>query len=65
MEAQNQVLQRIEKIITSQKVAVLGTSRKNEPYSCLVAFVFTRTLREIVFATMRKQPKYQNMMANP
>jgi nitroimidazol reductase NimA-like FMN-containing flavoprotein (pyridoxamine 5'-phosphate oxidase superfamily) len=65
MEAHNQVLQRIEKIINSQKIAVLGTSRKNEPYSCLVAFVSTKNLKELIFATMRRRLKYQNMMANP
>jgi nitroimidazol reductase NimA-like FMN-containing flavoprotein (pyridoxamine 5'-phosphate oxidase superfamily) len=59
------ILKRIEKIIESQKIAVLGTSQKNEPYSCLVAFVLTENLKEIIFATKRKRLKYQNMVANP
>jgi nitroimidazol reductase NimA-like FMN-containing flavoprotein (pyridoxamine 5'-phosphate oxidase superfamily) len=64
MDSKN-ALQRIEKTIKSQKIAVLGTSRENEPYSCLVAFAFAEDLKEIIFATKRKRLKYQNMMVNP
>ena len=56
---------RIRKVIESQKIAVLGTSKDDEPYSCLVAFAMTYDLKELIFATMRQRLKYRNIMANP
>ena len=54
MSINEQVKKRINKLLDSQKIAVLGTSKSDEPYSCLVAFAFSDDLSEFVFATMRK-----------
>ncbi|MFW9787676.1 MAG: pyridoxamine 5'-phosphate oxidase family protein [Candidatus Thorarchaeota archaeon] len=65
MEINPEVMKRIEKVLASQSIAVLGTSKDNEPYSSLVGFVVTEGMRELVFATMRQRLKYKNMAANP
>ncbi len=65
MDANREVKSRINEILSTQTIAVLGTAKNDEPYSCLVAFAATEDLKELVFATMRKRLKYQNIMANP
>ena len=65
MDFDPKVRDRIINVLNSQKIAVLGTSKEDEPYSCLVSFAFTEDLKKIVFATMRQRLKYQNMIANP
>jgi nitroimidazol reductase NimA-like FMN-containing flavoprotein (pyridoxamine 5'-phosphate oxidase superfamily) len=65
MEINPEVKKRIDKVLDSQSIAVLGTSRDDEPYSCLVGYAMTTDLKEIVFATMRQRLKYENMKANP
>ena len=65
MELNSEVKKRIDKVLASQGIAVLGTSKDDEPYSSLVGFVVTENLRELVFATMRERLKYRNMVANP
>ena len=65
METNREVRSRINEILDTQSIAVLGTTKNDEPYSCLVAFAVTEDLKELVFATMRKRLKYQNIMANP
>jgi nitroimidazol reductase NimA-like FMN-containing flavoprotein (pyridoxamine 5'-phosphate oxidase superfamily) len=65
MEINPEVKKRIDKVLDSQSIAVLGTSKDNEPYSSLVGYVVTDDLRELVFATMRQRLKYENMAANP
>lgn len=65
MDLNPEVAKRIERVLSSQSIAVLGTSKDDEPYSSLVGFVVTDDLRELVFATMRQRLKYQNMAANP
>jgi nitroimidazol reductase NimA-like FMN-containing flavoprotein (pyridoxamine 5'-phosphate oxidase superfamily) len=52
-------------LLDSQLVAVLSTSSRGEPYSCLVSFEMTKDLRHLVFATMRQRLKYRNIMSNP
>lgn len=65
MEISPKVRNRIESVLSSQKIAVLGTSKNGEPYSCLIAFTITDDLKEMVFATMRQRLKYANIIANP
>jgi len=65
MEIKPEVRERIIRVLKSQKIAVLGTSQKDEPYSCLVSFAFTEKLDKLIFSTMRQRLKYRNMMANP
>lgn len=65
MEIHPEIQKRISNVLENQRIAVLGTSKDNEPYSCLVAFAMTDDLKELVFATMRQRLKYRNIMANP
>ena len=65
MEISPKVRNHIDSVLSSQKIAVLGTSNDGEPYSCLIAFAITEDLKELVFATMRQRLKYENIMANP
>jgi nitroimidazol reductase NimA-like FMN-containing flavoprotein (pyridoxamine 5'-phosphate oxidase superfamily) len=65
MDLNPEVKKRIDKVLKSQRIAVLGTSKNNEPYSSLVGFVVTEDLQELIFATMRQRMKYRNMDANP
>ena len=65
MDMNPEVKKRIDKVLKSQSIAVLGTSKDDEPYSSLVGFVVTDDLRELVFATMRQRLKYRNIEANP
>ncbi|MFW9960733.1 MAG: pyridoxamine 5'-phosphate oxidase family protein [Candidatus Thorarchaeota archaeon] len=65
MGTNSDVVQRIKKVIDSQSVAVLGTSRNDEPYSCLVAYAATDDVNHFFFATMRERLKYRNLSINP
>ena len=65
MEIKPEVRERIIRVLKSQKIAVLGTSKNDEPYSCLVSFAFTEELDHLIFSTMRQRMKYRNMIANP
>jgi nitroimidazol reductase NimA-like FMN-containing flavoprotein (pyridoxamine 5'-phosphate oxidase superfamily) len=65
MEINPEVKKRIDRVLDSQSIAVLGTSRDDEPYSSLVGFVVTEDLRVLIFSTMRQRLKYRNMAANP
>lgn len=65
MELNPEVKKRIDKVLESQRIAVLGTSKDDEPYSSLVGFVVTDNMEELVFATMRQRLKYKNLVANP
>ena len=57
--------ERIKKTLDSQNIAVLATSKNDEPYSCLVGFEVADAFRTFLFATMRQRLKYRNIMANP
>jgi nitroimidazol reductase NimA-like FMN-containing flavoprotein (pyridoxamine 5'-phosphate oxidase superfamily) len=65
MGRNDDVMQRIKKVIASQSIAVLGTSKNDEPYSCLVAYAMTENIDQFIFATMRQRLKYKNLSANP
>ncbi|MHA1949503.1 MAG: pyridoxamine 5'-phosphate oxidase family protein [Candidatus Thorarchaeota archaeon] len=65
MDLNPEIKKRIDKVLNSQRIAVLGTSKDGEPYSCLVGFALTEDLKELVFATMRERLKYRQMEANP
>ncbi|TFG14671.1 hypothetical protein EU537_03100 [Candidatus Thorarchaeota archaeon] len=55
----------VSNVFSNQRIAVLGVSKNDDPYSCLVAFVVTDDLRYVIFATMRARKKYRYMQANP
>jgi nitroimidazol reductase NimA-like FMN-containing flavoprotein (pyridoxamine 5'-phosphate oxidase superfamily) len=57
--------QRIEKLFTSQKLAVLSSYGKRQPYASLVAFAATEDLKYIFFATTRSTRKYENLTSEP
>jgi len=65
MEIHPTIRHHITEVLGAQRIAVLGTSKDDEPYSCLVAYAMTEDLKELVFATMRQRLKYRNIMANP
>jgi nitroimidazol reductase NimA-like FMN-containing flavoprotein (pyridoxamine 5'-phosphate oxidase superfamily) len=51
-------------LFSRQKLASLATSKGEQPYTSLVAFVSTDNLRAILFATDKNSTKYSTMMAN-
>jgi len=52
-------------LFSSQRLAVLATQSKEQPYGNLVAFVATNDLKHILFATTRATRKYANISENP
>lgn len=52
-------------LLKSQKLAVLSTHRKGQPYASLVVFAATDDLKQILFATTRATRKYDNIMQDP
>jgi nitroimidazol reductase NimA-like FMN-containing flavoprotein (pyridoxamine 5'-phosphate oxidase superfamily) len=51
----------IREVLDSQGVAVLSTRGEKFPHACLVAFVFSPDLDQIIFATSRSSRKYNNI----
>ncbi len=57
--------EKIRKLFTKQRFAVLATQNGNEPYTSLVAFSTKEDLSQIIFATLRQTRKYTNILHNP
>ena len=55
----------VKSVLASQKLAVLATHQKGQPYTSLVAFAATADLKNLLFATIRATRKYANVMADP
>lgn len=55
---------RLQKLFRSQKLGVLATQQKENPYTNLIAFAGSDDLRQIVFATAKSTRKYENMISN-
>lgn len=55
----------VRSLLSSQLLAVLGTSGRNGAHSSLVAFASTRNLKHIFFATARATRKYANLKRDP
>jgi nitroimidazol reductase NimA-like FMN-containing flavoprotein (pyridoxamine 5'-phosphate oxidase superfamily) len=55
----------LQKLFSSQLLAVLGTQSQSGPYGNLVAFAVTDDLKTLLFATTRSTRKYDNLMGNP
>jgi nitroimidazol reductase NimA-like FMN-containing flavoprotein (pyridoxamine 5'-phosphate oxidase superfamily) len=55
------IKQRLNELFSSQKLAVLSTHDKGQPYSSLVCFASTDDLKQIMFATSRNTRKYANL----
>ena len=55
----------IEKVLSSQRLAVLSTERYGQPYSSLMAFAHSTDLTSIVVATGRATRKHVNLIQEP
>ena len=65
MEKSSQLKEFLKGLFSSQRLAVLATQSKEQPYGNLVAFVATNDLKHILFATTRATRKYANISENP
>ena len=65
MERTSQLKEFLRDLFASQRLAVLATQRKSQPYGSLVAFIATNDLRHLLFATTRATRKYANLSKNP
>lgn len=52
----------LQKLFSTQLLAVLGTQGQGGPYGNLVAFAVTDDLKSLLFATARSTRKYDNLM---
>ncbi|MBN2320999.1 MAG: pyridoxamine 5'-phosphate oxidase family protein [Acidobacteria bacterium] len=55
----------LQKLFSSQLLAVLGTQSQSGPYGNLVAFAVTEDLKTLLFATTRSTRKYDNLKETP
>jgi uncharacterized protein YhbP (UPF0306 family) len=55
---------KLKKLFSSQKLGVLATQRKKNPYTSLVAFACSDDMRKIVFATPKTTRKFANILSN-
>jgi nitroimidazol reductase NimA-like FMN-containing flavoprotein (pyridoxamine 5'-phosphate oxidase superfamily) len=65
MEKTSQLKEFLKNLFPSLKLAVLATQSKKQPYGNLVAFVATKDLKHLLFATTRATRKYTNISENP
>jgi nitroimidazol reductase NimA-like FMN-containing flavoprotein (pyridoxamine 5'-phosphate oxidase superfamily) len=59
-----EMLDLIRNLLESQRLAVLSTQNRGQPYSNIVAIAATDDLRHLLFATTRATRKYANLMAD-
>ena len=52
-------------LFSSQRLAVLATQNRRQPYGNLVAFMATKDLKHLLFATTRATRKFVNISKNP
>lgn len=64
MENTEYVKQRLRELFASQRLAVVSTNNKGQPYASLVGFVATEDLKHLIFATARTTRKYANLTDN-
>lgn len=55
----------LKNLFSSQRLAVLATQSRKQPYGSLVAFIATDDLKKLLFATARATRKYANISRNP
>jgi len=55
----------LKDLFSSQRLAVLATQSRRQPYGNLVAFMATEDLKHLLFATTRATRKYANISRNP
>jgi len=56
---------KLKKLFSSQKLGVLATLQKKNPYTSLIAFACSDDMRQFVFATPKATRKFANMISNP
>jgi nitroimidazol reductase NimA-like FMN-containing flavoprotein (pyridoxamine 5'-phosphate oxidase superfamily) len=64
LKEKEQIRKILLELFSSQKLAVLGTHQRGQPYGSLVAFAATPDLKSIVFATTRATRKFANLQAD-
>jgi nitroimidazol reductase NimA-like FMN-containing flavoprotein (pyridoxamine 5'-phosphate oxidase superfamily) len=65
MEKITRLREFLKDLFSSQRLAVLATQSKKQPYGNLVAFMATNDLKHLLFATTRATRKYANISSNP
>jgi len=64
LKEKEQIRKILLELFSSQKLAVLGTHQRGQPYGSLVAFAATPDLKSLVFATTRATRKFANLQAD-
>jgi len=57
-------IEKLEDLLQSQRFAVIATQGEREPYTNLVAFIHSKDLKQIIFATSKNTKKYDNIVKN-
>ena len=65
MEDAGKLKHTVGELLRSQKLAVLSTHNKGQPYASLVVFAATEDLKHLLFATTRATRKYDNLSHDP
>jgi nitroimidazol reductase NimA-like FMN-containing flavoprotein (pyridoxamine 5'-phosphate oxidase superfamily) len=65
MERTARLREFLKDLFSSQRLAVLATQNRRQPYGNLVAFMATDDLKYLLFATTRATRKYANIARNP
>ncbi|MGD2125989.1 MAG: pyridoxamine 5'-phosphate oxidase family protein [Desulfobacteraceae bacterium] len=65
MKGEVKIRKRLKDLLNSQKLGVLATHSKRQPYASLVAIVATEDLKHLLFATTRSTRKYENLARDP
>lgn len=65
MEKTARLKEFLKDLFSSQRLAVLATQNRRQPYGSLVAFMATEDLKHLLFATTRATRKYANISKNP
>jgi nitroimidazol reductase NimA-like FMN-containing flavoprotein (pyridoxamine 5'-phosphate oxidase superfamily) len=65
MERTAQLKEFLKDLFSSQRLAVLATQNRRQPYGNLVAFMATKDLKHLLFATTRATRKFVNISKNP
>jgi nitroimidazol reductase NimA-like FMN-containing flavoprotein (pyridoxamine 5'-phosphate oxidase superfamily) len=65
MERTAQLREFLKDLFSSQRLAVLATQNRRQPYGNLVAFMATDDLKHLLFATTRATRKFVNISKNP
>lgn len=64
MKSEPSLEEKLKKLLSSQKLGILATQQKKNPYTSLVAFACSDDMRRIVFATPKTTRKFANIISN-